>query len=147
MQNYTAEVEVTRRDDLTHDELDAAMGALAEYGPSIGTAPRGYLSARLTFPAASVTQAASTAASVVAAALGSEVLRLEVMPEAEADRREHDVALPELVAVAEAAEMLNVSAQRIRQMIGEGKIAAHRVGERSWAIVRAEVEAMRPAAA
>lgn len=140
MQHFTAEVEVARRHDLTPDEIDAAMDALADYAPSLGVTPRGHQSARLTFPADTIVQAARTAASVVESALAGSVIRLDVMPEAEADERDGDVAVPDLVSTPEAAALLGITQQRVRQMIDEGKLAAHRVGERSIALVRREVE-------
>lgn len=141
--HYTAEVEVARRADLTEDEVDAAMTALAEYAPALGVTPRGHQSARMTFPADSITQAATTAAFVAANALAGDVIRIEVMPEGEADLRIDEVPVPDLLSTVEAAELLGVSQQRVRQLIGEGKLASYRVGERAIALARGEVEAAR----
>lgn len=146
MEHYTADVEVARRDDLTDDDLDTIMDSLAEYAAAVGATPRGHLTARVTFPAASISQAATTAAAVVGAAFGSKVIRIDIMTEAEADLREGTVEVPQLLGVPEAAELLGVTPQRVRQMIAEGKIAAHRVGERSFALTRSEVEAKASAA-
>ncbi|RWR15813.1 DNA-binding protein [Microbacterium enclense] len=63
------------------------------------------------------------------------------MTEAEADLRSGSLEVPDLVGATEAARILNVSPQHVRQMIDEGKPAAHRVGERAFALVRSEVEA------
>jgi len=144
MKHYTAAVEVSRRDNPTGDETDAAMDALAAYAPSLSVSPHGYRAARITFPADTFAQAAITAVSVVTSALGGEVVRLELMTENEADIREGTAELPELVGVTEAAEILRVSPQRVRQMIDEGKLAAHRVGGKSFALIRSEVAAKAP---
>lgn len=141
MKHFTADVEVARRVDLTSDEIDVAMDRLATYAPSLGVTPRGHQTARITFPADSIAQAATTAAHVVQHALDGDVIRIDVMPEDEADQREGEVEVPDLLSTPEAAELLGVTQQRIRQMIAEGKLAAHRVGERSIALVRREVEA------
>lgn len=140
MEHYTAEVEVAQRGDPTPDQVDEWMDALAGYAPAINVTPHGYRSARITFPADSIAQAATTALAVVTATLG-EPIRLELMTEAEADLREGTAALPDLVGVTEAADILRVSPQRVRQMIDEGKIAAHRVGGKSYALVRSDVVA------
>lgn len=145
MEHFTAEVEVARRGDLSLDEIDTAMDALAEYAPALGVTPRGHQVARITFPADTIAQAAVTAARVVGAALG-DVVRIDVMPEHEADARAGEVPVPELLSTPEAAELLGVSQQRVRQMIDEGKLAAHRVGERAIALVRSEVIARAAAA-
>lgn len=141
MEHYTADVEVARRGQPTHDQIDRAMDALAEYAPSLSVTTRGHQAARITFPAETITQAATTAAGVVAAALAGPVIRLEVMTETEADLRDGAVDVPELLGVPEAAQLLGVTPQRIRQMIAEGKLAAHRIGERSYALTRSEIEA------
>lgn len=141
MEHYTAEVEVSRRGNPTADEVDAAMDALGEYAAALSLSPHGYRGARITFPADSFSQAATTAVAVVTAALGGDVVRLELMSEAEADLRDGTAELPELVGVTEAADILGVSPQRVRQMIDEGKIAAQRVGGKSFALIRSEIEA------
>lgn len=69
------------------------------------------------------------------------MIRIEVLSEEEADLCVGSVDVPELVGVTGAADMLGVSVQRVRQMIGEGKLAAHRISERSYALVRSEIVA------
>lgn len=141
MKHYTAAVEVSKRGNPTPDEIDTAMDALAGYAPSLSVSPHGYRAARITFPADTIGQAATTALAVVQQALDGTVVRLELMTEDEADIREGTAELPELIGVPEAAQILGVSPQRVRQMIDEGKIAAHRVGERGLVLIRSEVEA------
>lgn len=139
MKHYTAVVETSKRGNPSHDDVDAAMDALAAYAPALSVSPHGYREARITFPADSFAQAASTALAVVTAALGGEPVALQLMSEAEADLRDGSLEVPDLVGATEAAALLGVSPQRVRQMIDEGKLAAHRVGERSFALVRSEV--------
>ncbi|MFJ6532496.1 helix-turn-helix domain-containing protein [Microbacterium sp. NPDC091662] len=141
MQHFTVDVEVARRGDLTPEQLDAAMDALADFAVSLGVTPRGHQAVRLTFPADTIVTAARTAAAVVEHAISGTIIRLDVMPEAEADERVGDVPVPELLSTPEAAEILRVSQQRVRQMVAEGKLAGHRVGERAIALVRSDVEA------
>jgi len=134
--------------NLSDDRLEQIMTQLAMFHPSIGGRPGGGINVRLTFPAESAPQAAQTALAVVGAALsaggthtGPAPIFMEVMTEEEFDRREGWEHIPELVSVAEAAEILHVSPQRIRQMIDEGKFhSVTRIGERSFALARAEVD-------
>jgi len=66
-----------------------------------------------------------------------------VMTEDEFDQRESFDRIPDLLTPPQAADILGVSQQRVRQMIDEGKfLSAQRVGERTIVIARAEVEAM-----
>lgn len=139
MPSYTATVEVARRGPLTNDQVDAAMADLADYAPSLAETARGHNAARITLPSNAIGPAARLAALLVEQALGSTVISLEVMTEAEADARDGMQPVPDLVGTPEAAELLGVTQQRVRQMIAEGKLAAHRVGERSLALVRTEV--------
>lgn len=138
MEHYTAEVEAARRGRMTPEQVDRYMDALAAYSPTLAETPRGNFAARLTIPADSIRQAAQTALAVAEDALG-DIIRLDLMTEEEADAREGDQRVPDLIGVTAAAAILDVSPQRIRQMIEEGKIAAHRVGDRAYAIVKSEV--------
>jgi len=139
MTHYTVEVEVARRGEPTEAEIDAAMDDLAAFGGSFGATPRGWWNARMTFPADSMHQAALTAQRVAENALHGDAIRVEVMTEEEADARDADVPVPDLIGTTEAASILGVSEARVRQMIGEGRLAAHRVGERGIALVRSAI--------
>lgn len=150
MTHYAVHLEFTIRQDALRDPqgaLENIVEHLATYNASVGFTPRGWLSIRMTFPAASVEQAATTARAIAAepvAALdaGATIVRLEAMTEAEFDAREGFVHVPDLLSLPEAADILHVSAQRVRQMVDEGKFAtARRVGERTWVLARSEVEA------
>ncbi len=149
MNHYAIEIEYTIRQDALRDperSLDDIVEHLAIYNPSVGFTPRGWLSVRLTFPAASVEQAANTARAIAAEPLAAidasaSIVRIEAMTEAEFDAREGFVHVPDLLSLPEASELLGVSPQRVRQMVDEGKFAtARRIGERTWVLARSEVE-------
>lgn len=149
MTHYAVNIEYTTRQESLRDPVSALedlIEALADYSPSAGFSPRGWLSVRLTFPASSVEQAANTARAIAAEAIAAvdaaaTIVRIEAMTEAELDAREGFVHVPDLVGLPEAAELLGVSAQRVRQMVDEGKFTtARRIGERAWVLARHEVE-------
>ncbi len=142
MKYFTAVVEISKRGNMSGDEVDVVMDRLSGYSPSLRVSPRGYRSARISVPADNLAAAATAAVLAVTFAHcldAGGAVSLEVMSEAEADLRDGSLEVPDLVGVTEAAAMLSVSPQRVRQMIDEGKLAAHRVGERSFALVRNEV--------
>lgn len=144
MEHFTAVVEVAKRGNMTAAEVDQAMDRLTGYPVSLSVSARGYRTARITLPADTIGQAATAALVAVTHGFGvttDQAVSLEVMTEAEADLREGSAVVPELIGVTDAAQILGVSTQRVRQMIDEGKLAAHRVGERAYALVRSEVEA------
>lgn len=151
MKYYTAVVEISKRGNMSAAEVDTVMDRLNGYSPSLSVSPRGYRSARISVPAENLAAAATAAILAVTFAHGLAVdgaVSIELMSEAEAELRDGSLEVPDLVGVTEAADMLGVSPQRVRQMIDEGKLAAHRVGNRSFALVRAEVEAkVSPASA
>lgn len=144
MKHYTAMVEVSKRGNPTPDEVDAVMDRLAGYPVSLSVTPRGYRAAHITLPADNLAGASTAALLAVTHGYGLSLdgaVSLEVMSESEADLREGSLEVPDLIGATEAAQVLGVSPQRVRQMIEEGKLAAHRIGERSFALVRSEVEA------
>jgi excisionase family DNA binding protein len=145
MKNYTAVVEVDRRQPFTLDEIDNVYEQIpGVHAPSFSTSAYGYRTVRLTVQAPDVAQASFLAAAIATTGLRltlADIVSLEVLSEANADLRVGGANVPELVGVTEAAELLGVSAQRVRQMIDEGKLAAHRVGDRAFALVRSEIEA------
>lgn len=144
MKHYIAQVEVSKRGDPSPEEIRALADRLSGYSVSMHLSPRGFRRARITVPADNLAAASTAALLAVTHGFGVAIeaaVSLEIMSESEAGLREGSVEVPELVGVADAAQLIGVSPQRVRQMIEEGKIAAHRVGERSFALVRSEVEA------
>lgn len=143
--DYNATIEVNHRADaVTADQVDQLMDTLAPYHATVGGSPRGWLEVTLTVPAENLTQASTTALSVVqhamhqvgptAAAIAAEVLTTE-----EFDKRADMVPMPSLIGTAEAAEILGVSEQRVGQLVHAGQLSAAKVG-RSLALSRTEVE-------
>jgi excisionase family DNA binding protein len=139
MEMYNATVDVAKREQLTDDQVDAAMARLEQYHPALGGSPRGWQSAIISLPAASLMQATSTALALVEAAFGAPALAVEVMTTAEFDARQGWSPMPDLVSVSEAAELLGVSRQRVLQRIEAKTLPATRVG-RDWVIARSAVE-------
>lgn len=141
MEMYNATIDVARKatkDD--SDLVDQVIDKLASYHPAIGGTPRGWLSAIISLPAESLAQASSTALAVVEAAFGAPAVSLEVMTSAEFDIRQGWEPTPDLVSVAEAAELLGVSRQRVLQRIEAKTLPATQVGK-SWVIPRSAVTA------
>lgn len=130
--DYNATIEVELRDPGL-EVLDHALEQLADYHPAISISPRGYAEATITLPADSIRQATVTALSVVAGAFTEEPVACTVMTTEEFDVRQAFVPLPELVSVADAAELLGISRQRVLQKIVAHQLPAVRVG-RDWAI-------------
>lgn len=150
MTHHAVQLEYSIRQDALRDPqtaLETIVEQLTTYSPAVGFTPRGWLSIRMTFPAASVEQAANTARAIAAEAVaaldaGASIVRLEAMTEAEFDAREGFVHVPDLLGLTEAADILGISPQRARQMVDEGKFStARRIGERTWIVARSEVEA------
>lgn len=140
MQNYNITIEVDDVAPLTGDDVDRITDELAAFSPALGHSVRGFRSATITTPAASVRQAAAAAVALVEAAFAADAIVCEVMTEAEADIRQGWTPAPELVSVTEAAHLLGVSRQRVLQRIAEHTLLATRVG-RDYVLPRAAVEA------
>lgn len=139
MQMYNAVVGVERRaSELDPDALDAVMERLGAFHAALGESRRGWASATISLAAESLAQATATAAAVVGQAYGAEPISCEVMTEKEFDLRQGWEAMPQLVSVSEAAQLLGVSRQRILQRITEKSLPAERVG-RDWVIARGAV--------
>lgn len=104
------------------------MDALARWSASVGRSEHDRLEATVTFEAANVWKAMAYARETFDG-LVPDPIRFEVLPTAVFDRRSEGAdgdARP--VSVAEAAAALNLTRQRVLQMIHEDKIEADRVG-------------------
>lgn len=100
------------------------------YSPAVGTSPAGRLDVLLSVPADSVYMA--TARGVVAAQqhAGAAAVVIESRDADEYDALQGFIQIPDLVSVSEAAEILQVSRQRVQQMIDAGQfITARKVGK------------------
>lgn len=130
--SYNATIEIDLHDPGL-DVLDHALEQLAHYHPAISISPRGYAEATITLPAENIGQATNTALVIVAAAFAEEPVACTVMTTEEFDARQAFVPMPDLVSVAEAAELLGISRQRVLQKIVAHQMPAIRVG-RDYAI-------------
>ena len=132
------EVESTSR-DLSDSAIDHAMTALAEWHPSVGASLAGTLEATLTLPGEDLRQAVAAGVTAVTAA-GLVPIAVSALPEKVRDARVGWATPPELASVSEAAAALEVTRQRVLQMIATGKLPATRVGN-MWAIPRSALPA------
>jgi excisionase family DNA binding protein len=140
MNSYSITIEVNDATPLAGDDVDRITGELEEFAPALSNSARGFRSATITAPGASLRQATASAVAVVEAAFGAEAIVCEVMTEDEFDVRQGWVAVPELVSVSEAAALLGVTRQRVQQRINEHTLPATRVGS-GYVLPRAAVEA------
>lgn len=142
MKMYNAAVEVAIKGADAEKSADELMGVLAEYHVAVGSSTRGWLELRISVPAETLAQATSTALAVVESAAGAGAVACEVMTEEEFAARQGFEVVPDLLGVAEAAEILGVSRQRIDQLVHAGKLQAVSVGARSRGYTRSSVEAL-----
>lgn len=109
---YTVELSMLARRPLTEEALFAA----AEVGGvAAGTVGARELETTLTVTAADLPAAAERAIARITELVAGEIIAVEAMTIAEADRRLAAPA-PEFVGVAEVAELLGVSRQRVVQL-------------------------------
>lgn len=136
---YAVHVELARR-DLTPDDADLLIDELADWHAAIGTSPRGWADVQMTVPAESLDGAIRAALALARQMFDAEPITVSAMTEAEfTERLGAPSVMPDLVGVTDAAEILEVTRQRVLQMIDEGKFSSTRVGN-SIAIPRLEVE-------
>jgi excisionase family DNA binding protein len=109
------------------------IAAFAEWGGVLAPAPQGGMQVTLTVPAVSLRQAIATGLTIVEAA-GLTPTSLDALTSQAYDRRSIATA-PDTVGVPEAARLLGVSANAVRQRIQTGSLPARRVG-RDWQIPR-----------
>lgn len=141
MKMYNAAVEVATK-NVDEDHIDELMGTLATYHVAVGQSARGWLEARISLPAESLAQACATAAAVVETATGSAAIACEVMTEDEFAAREGFTIEPDLVSAAQAAEILGVSRERVRQLAVAGHLQEVPWEGRSKAFTRSSVTAL-----
>ncbi|GLF98232.1 hypothetical protein [Streptomyces yaizuensis] len=101
--------------------------ALSAHAPGVGPAPNGNLSLRLTLEADQAHQAVAEALTIAAAAvhdlgLHGAVVGIEVLTEAEFDRRQTEPAVPDLAGTAEAAAIIGVSKTLVKRLITKGAL-------------------------
>lgn len=128
---YNAVIDVGRA-----EPRDEYLEALAEHSPVLAAAPRGTLEVVLSLPASSLRQAVVTALALVEAA-GLTPRSIEVLTSEDFDARSADDGAT--ISVAEAAELLGVTASAVRQRLGAGTLPGRRIG-RDWRLPRAAIE-------
>lgn len=133
MQDYNAVVELEGK--ATVDELDQLMDDYAAYHPAAGSSPYGRPELIITLPADNLDQATRTILALIA---GRQVVKLEVTTTAEFDRTFGVPAMPDLISVTEAAELLGITRQAVVHRIDTGALPASKVGT-TYAIPRSAV--------
>ena len=133
--DYNATLTITPPSPVEDDDaVDVLMEAFADYHPAVGDAPAspGALQAVVTVPAHTLAQAVATA-TALAAQVG-DLEGIEVIPTQVFDRREglkiDDI---ELVSVTEAATILGLTSQAIRDRITGGTLPGRKIG-RNWLV-------------
>ena len=132
--DYNATLTITPSSPVEDDPVDVLMDAFADYHPAVGDAPAspGALQVVITLPAHTLAQAVATA-TALAAQVG-DLEGIEVIPTQVWDRREglkiDDV---ELVSVTEAATILGLTSQAVRDRITAGTLPGRKIG-RNWLV-------------
>ncbi|MEE1737024.1 helix-turn-helix domain-containing protein [Streptomyces sp. BE147] len=121
-----AEYDATETPPELHSEL---FEALIEHAPGVGPGPNGNLSLRLMIQADSALKAASETVALADIALhkiglSPTLVGIEVVTEAELDRRQAEPSIPELASIAEAADILGVHKQQVDRLVGRGDLPA-----------------------
>lgn len=126
MTSYTAQFEIDVSP--TENRVLSLMDALARWSAAVGRSEYDRLEATVTFEAANAWKAMAYARETFDG-LVPDPIRFEVLPTAVFDRRsEESAGESQPVSVTEAAAQLNLTRQRVLQMIHENKIDATRVG-------------------
>lgn len=143
MPDYNARIELDLRvptnPDAAGDQADKLMDHLEDYSGTVARTPQGRFELIYTLPADSIRQAVSTALAI-AETTGAPIYVIEVLPAKEFHERVDTAAMPELVSVPQAAELLGVSRQRALQLASGGQLDAVKVGD-AWVIPRRAVDA------
>ena len=133
--DYNATLTITPSSPVEDDDaVDVLMEAFAAYHPAVGDAPAspGAVRAVITLPAHTLTQAVATA-TALAAQVG-DLVGIEVIPTQMWDRREGlKVDDVELVSVTEAATILGLTNQAVRDRITAGTLPGRKIG-RNWLV-------------
>ena len=133
--DYNATLTITPSSPIEDDDaVDVLMEAFAAYHPAVGDAPAspGAVQAVITLPAHTLAQAVATAPAL--AAQVGDLVGIEVIPTQMWDRREGmKVDDVELVSVTEAATILGLTNQAVRDRITAGTLPGRKIG-RNWLV-------------
>ncbi|MFD9061830.1 hypothetical protein ACFVZ3_09945 [Kitasatospora purpeofusca] len=115
------ELATTEVDDSQFEHL---LEILDEHSPALGFAPSGNFYAQLSVEAGTARKALDLALKTVTEAArtvgaGRDVLGVELMTQDEFERRLSEPQIPELVGLSEVASLLEVSRQRVGQLVTE----------------------------
>jgi excisionase family DNA binding protein len=138
-------VELDRNTEPDAEQIERLVDLSADYHGAWGMSPHGWLSVQLTIQAETLRSATDLAFLLLPdlanrAGLGWHTpLSVEAMSSVEFDRRQVEPVIPELVSTAEAAVILGVSEQAVRQQAERGLHGAFRVGK-TWVLPRSRVE-------
>lgn len=130
MTEYNATITYDTRDQARGDAL---LDALAEFHPALAPDPLGYVQAIITVQAETLAQATAVALAVGGAALDAPLLGLDVTTTARFDALPDAGDVAGLLSVAEAASMLCVSPQAVRERLERGTLPGRRVGS-TWVL-------------
>lgn len=143
MSDYHFTIELA---NVTADELQTSVAKLAAdgYDPVLGES---YSRPAVTIvvQARNPWHAVDLASDALDALPGHAIdFALSTLPTEEYERRTATIHLAVVVSVPEAANMLGVGQQRVRQLLDRGKLSGKRVG-RDWVVSRASVEERKAA--
>jgi len=129
MTEFNATLELAKRNP-TDDDVDTLMDAFADFHPTIGTSPLGWVEVTITVQAESLRQAIATAL-----ALAGDVVSITAMTTAEFDRRPTEILnVPDMSSVSEVAERLGISRTAVQERIDRGTLPARKVGS-GWVVL------------
>lgn len=135
MNEYTITVTTASTARYENADIDRILADLSDYAPVPYTNGQGQRELILTVDADTAGDAARAALAAAETALKAPAIAVKVFDNA------FPPPLPDLVGPTDAAEILGLSHQRIRQLITDGSIRAVRVGTRALAIPRTELAA------
>lgn len=127
---YNATITYDTRDQKAAGEL---LDALAEFHPAATADPLGYVQAIITVQAETLAQATAVALAVGGPALDADVVGVDVTPTERFDSLGDAGDIGGLLSVAEAATILGVSPQAVRERLERGTIPGRKIGK-TWAV-------------
>lgn len=87
----------------------------------------------------SLAGAIATGLSIVQQVVDVSPYSVEALPTEEFDRRTDVIAQPAMLSVPQAADMLGISEQRVRQLVTAGRLVGSKTG-REWLVTLASVQ-------
>ena len=133
--DYNATLTITPSSPIEDDDaVDVLMEAFAAYHPAVGGAPASPGALQAGIPQPPHTQAQAGATATALAAQVGDLVGIEVIPTQMWDRREGmKVDDVELVSVTEAATILGLTNQAVRDRITAGTLPGRKIG-RNWLV-------------